>query len=243
MYIFRIMSFLRAKRRAVNNNVYLDNRLTMFTNPPMKQGNLNVEKNETVGQDLDVCGNLTIGGNLRATNFYASGNYFLDNYILIPFGTIIQSAAVNEPTGWMDCNGRTLAKSAYLDLFNAIGYAYSGIVYNGVDPSFNIPDFRGRVGVGAGTGAGLTARDLGALDGEEAHILTEFELPPHRHTITRRSNPDDGAYDTSNNHYNESSAATTDREVLGTFTTGSTGSNYPHNNMQPFVVIRYFIKY
>ena len=232
------MSYMRSQRRAINRNVYYENRLTNFTNPPIYTGDLYVEKNETVGGNLDVSGNLTIQQNLYANSYYASGNYYLDNYVLIPAGTIIQSAAINEPAGWFDCNGRTLLVSIYGDLFNAIGYTFGGS-----DLSFIIPDMQGRVGIGAGSGAGLTTRALGSVGGEEAHTLTSSEMPSHSHSLTRRSNPDNGAFDTDNSHEDESSAATTDRGDLGPFNTNTTGGGLSHNNMQPYIVLRYLIKY
>jgi microcystin-dependent protein len=232
------MSILRKKSQVINARTYLDNRLTTFTNPPIKTGNLHVEKNETVGENLDVSGNLTIGRDLRARNFYASGNYYLNSYILIPFGTIIQSAAVNVPDGWLNCNGASLGTTVYANLFGAIGYTYGGSGSN-----FNIPDIRGRVGVGAGSAGGLSNRILGVTGGAETHTLSVNEMPSHSHTLTRRSNPDNGAFDTNSAHATESSAATTDREVLGTFSTNATGGGLAHNNMQPFIVIHYFIKY
>jgi microcystin-dependent protein len=199
---------------------------------------LYVERNETIGGNLDVSGNLTVGGDLKANNFYARGNYYLDEYVLIPAGTVIQSAAINEPDGWFDCDGRLLDSAEYNFLFDAIGYTYGGS-----DGSFNIPDTRGRVCVGLGSGLGLTSRDLGDIGGEENHTLTTGEMPSHSHTLTRRANPDAGAYDTDNLRQDESSASTTDRANLGPFSTSSTGSGNSHNNMQPFFVLRNLIKY
>ncbi len=232
------MSYMRAQRREVSRNVMYDVRLANFTNPHIRYGDLHVDRNQTIGGNLDICGNLTIGGDMRARSYYATGNFYLNNYVLIPAGTIIQSAAINEPAGWFDCDGRTLTVVMHADLFSAIGYTYGG-----ADLSFNIPDMRGRVGIGAGPGPGLTARSLGAKDGEENHTLTVGEMPAHTHSLIRRENPDAGAYDTNSAHQDESSAATTDRNNLGPFNTNSTGSGLPHNNMQPYVVLRYLIKY
>lgn len=153
------MSIIRAKHRQANQSVLLQNRLTTFTNPPMRIGDLYIEKNETIG------GNLTVGRELRSSSFYATGNYYLDDYVLIPAGTVIQSAAINEPAGWFECDGRVLNRQIYTDLFDAIGYTYSSL-YGNDDLSFNIPDTRGRVTVGLGNGAGLTARNLGDKGGE-----------------------------------------------------------------------------
>ena len=98
------MSFFRARSRQVNSNTYLQNRLTTFTNPHIYFGDLHVERDETIGGNLDISGNLT------ANSFYAKGNYYLDNQILIPAGTVIQSAAINVPGGWLECNGQLLNK-------------------------------------------------------------------------------------------------------------------------------------
>ena len=239
------MSFWRAKLRATDRNVYYDNQLTNFTNPPIYYGDLHVRNNETVGGDLDVCGNLHVGKDLTATNLIATnnvsavnGNFYLHNYILIPYGTVIQYAGSTAPGGWLLCDGTLYNRYDFVDLFGAIGYTYGG-----ADNSFNVPDLRGRVGVGAGSGPGLTNRTLGGKSGEETHTLTAGEMPAHTHSLDRRSNPDAGAYDTGNAHASQSCASTTDRSILGKFYTDSTGSGNAHNNMQPYLVINYLIKY
>lgn len=49
------------------------------------------------------------------------------------------------------------------------------------DKRITLPDTRGRALVGAGNGAGLTARAIGAVFGTETHILDVAQLPEHNH--------------------------------------------------------------
>lgn len=261
------MSFRRHLAFAVNQNTYLDNRVTDFNNTPMRTLDLLVRRNASIAGDLAVGGNLSVGGDLRATNFYATGNYYLDNYVLIPAGTIIMSATVVEPAGWMHCDGRLLAKVDYPDLWMAILNTYTDISSG---THFKIPDMQGRCAVGSGAGSGLSSRPLGTYGGEEAHELTTSEMPSHSHsgttntagTHTHTSNATGGtlglAYSDGNNTATstdftngELNVWTTPRELTinsngshsHTFTTGTTGSGDAHNNMQPYMVVRYLIKY
>ena len=69
-------------------------------------------------------------------------------------GAIVPFAGGVLPSGWIPCDGRSLAVVDYPSLFAAIGN-----VWGAVDSShFNIPDLRGRVLVGQGTGGGGTKR-------------------------------------------------------------------------------------
>ena len=228
------MSYRRVQRREMNLRVMLDNRLSNLTNAHNYDGDLHIERNATIG------GNLDVSGDLHARSYYATGNYYLDNYVLIPAGTIIQSAAIDEPEGWFDCNGRTLLVAEYAYLFSAIGYGYSIGVYSGADLSFNIPDMRGRVGIGYGTGAGLTTRNLGVSGGAETHTLTVDQMPAHDHG---------GSTGSTNAALigSTTTASIAGHEVADngshSHTIPSQGGGSAHNNMQPYVVLRYLIKY
>jgi len=242
------MSFRRTQSRAINHHVFLDNRLTNFVGEHVHYGDLIIER------DLLVNGNLTVKKDIRARSFYATGNFYLDEYILVPAGTIVQSAAINTPDGWLTCNGALLNKIAYVDLFAAIGNLYGGLI---TDLSFNLPDLRGRVGIGAiGNGliSGLSERLMGASGGAETHTLTTSEMPSHshgvndpghRHSYTNTSN-DQNLFSAINNE-TAADQQETDNQLTGNSVTGITiidaGGGNAHNNMQPFLVIRYLIKY
>lgn len=72
-----------------------------------------------------------------------------------------------------DVDGSALAISQAPDL-----YSYMGSAYGGDDSTlFNLPDFEGRLMVGAGTGPGLTPVSLGQETGSNTVTLTEGNLP------------------------------------------------------------------
>jgi microcystin-dependent protein len=236
------MSFRRIQSRAINHNVYLENRLSNFASPPVHTGDLIVERDETVN------GNLTVNNDLNSTNYYASGNFYLHNFVLIPAGTIIQFAGISVPGGWLNCDGTLISVVSYADLFDAIGYTYGGS-----EEYFRVPDMRGRVGVGFGQGVDLTDRTLAATGGEETHVLTIPEMPTHNHDVTDPGHAhsyvnnvnDQGVQSALSN---ETAADQVDiSQTTGTSYTGiytnNTGSSNAHNNMQPFLVVRYLIKY
>jgi microcystin-dependent protein/cytoskeletal protein CcmA (bactofilin family) len=212
-------------------------------------GNVRVYGNEVLTGNLDVSGNVTTTQDVYSRSVYATGNYYLDNYVLIPAGTVIQSAAINVPAGWLNCDGNLISRTAYPDLFAAIEY-----IYGGSDASFNLPDLRGRACIGAGQGVGLTNRALGSTGGSETHTLISDEMPSHNHEITDPGHthtwnngldPDDMGGGGSNAEYTRAGGSVTD--AILNATTGievrNTGGGGAHNNMQPFLTLRFLIKY
>lgn len=119
-----------------------------------------------------------------------------DDYIknkpdFIPVGTIWMyggagnaSGSYTEPLdGWAICNGAAVSRTTYASLFAVIGTTYGA--GNG-STTFNLPDLRGRVPMGSGTGSGLTARTMGTKVGVESVTLTAAQsgMPAHTHAYT-----------------------------------------------------------
>ena len=146
----------------------------------------------------------------------------------VPPGTIVAFAGSTPPAGWLLCDGAAKSSAAYPDLFGAIGYTWGGS-----GGTFNVPDLRGRAPIGAGQGSGLTNRPLAEKGGEERHQLTVAEMPSHSHTLQTIPN-----YDGTNGYWELDKMANPE-----TVTTSSTGGDQPHNNMQPYAVVYFIIKY
>jgi len=84
-------------------------------------------------------------------------------------GEIVTFAGATNPnpSQWLLCDGASLDRMTYTDLFNVIG-----VTYGSVDSThFNLPDMRGRTPVAAGSGSGLTPRAIGDIFGEETHTV------------------------------------------------------------------------
>lgn len=115
---------------------------------------------------------------------------------LVPPGIFAPYGGDTAPTGWLLCQGQGLSTTTYAALFAAIAYRFGG-----TGATFNLPDLRGRVVMGAGTGTGggasgtgapaggsaLTARTAGGWGGAELHVLTQAELASHGHTINEHT--------------------------------------------------------
>lgn len=97
----------------------------------------------------------------------------------VPAGVMWEFGGATPPAGWLLCDGTSYLRTDYAALFAAIG-----TVYGAADGThFSVPDTRGRVVLGAGTGSygGATAHPLGQGGGEEAHTLNSAENGYHNH--------------------------------------------------------------
>jgi microcystin-dependent protein len=110
-----------------------------------------------------------------------------------PVGAVNMWVTGTAPSGWTLCQGQQLAIADFPALADVLGTTY-GILTNGSGVAgtthFRLPDLRGRVPMGAGTGrnvadsANLTARTLGAkVSDAETHVLSVGEMPSHAHNL------------------------------------------------------------
>lgn len=101
-------------------------------------------------------------------------------HINLHIGEYKWSARADDFSGWLKCDGRSLSREEYPELFEIMGTTFGS---NDAD-TFKLPDLRGRVLGCAGQGVGLTNRALGTVLGAETHTLTSGEMPNHTHTAT-----------------------------------------------------------
>jgi microcystin-dependent protein len=139
------------------------------------------------------------------------------------------------PKGWAMCNGQFLPINQNQALFALLGTAYGG---NG-QTTFALPDCRGRVPVHKASAPGETG-------GEEAHTLTQSEMPAHNHPVVA----DKVAASSNAPFVNARLANSTPQNLYGAFSNptamdpGSitaTGGSQAHNNMQPYLTITFCI--
>jgi microcystin-dependent protein len=150
------------------------------------------------------------------------------------------------PRGWADCSGQILAISQNDALFALLGTTYGG---DG-QVTFALPDLRGRVPLHAGnsTGPGLSPRILGQSSGSEEVTLIVNELPAHSHALAASSaggnspSPENAVISTDPGGASAGfSTVPAPNNALSPAAMGPVGGGLPHNNIPPFLCVRYII--
>ena len=151
-----------------------------------------------------------------------------------PAGTLVMTVAATTPAGWLYCDGQSLLRSTYPDLFSVIGTTYGAA--DGTH--FNVPNLKGRVPVGLDP-AQTEFNTLGETGGAKTHTLTESELAAHSHSQVFAGNAvatGGGAAVGGMTSVGGTTPTTAEQS------TPDTGGDAAHNNLQPYMVVRYLIK-
>lgn len=202
-----------------------------------------------------------------------SGQIGFQPWSLIPPGAIMPYAGTGAPAGWLLCDGREVSRSVYLNLFNTIGVIYGvgngvssfnlpnlkGRIPAGFDASQSYYNSFGKTG-GYNTHT-LTIPEMpthlhtGTTDSSGIHTHSIVD-PGHSHSYFNQPNTQgtDNAFSTEsaadNVNVNQTTGVSTtgitivaDGAHVHTFTSTTTGGSQPHNNLQPYLVIQYIIKF
>ena len=105
----------------------------------------------------------------------------------LPAGVVFPYGGTSAPTGYLLCNGASVLRATYADLFTAIGTAFGTV--DGT--TFNLPDFRGRFLRGVDGGQAVdpdagtrTAMNAGGNTGDAVGSIQADELGSHNHSFS-----------------------------------------------------------
>ena len=149
------------------------------------------------------------------------------------------------PTGWAQCNGQLLPISQNTALFSLLGTFYGG---DGKS-TFALPDLQDAAALFWGQGSGLSERFIGEMSGSQTVTLLTSELPVHTHTVMAgtaggQAIPTGLVWGTSSaakaaaNFYAPAAPSPVD---MNPGALAIAGSNFPHNNMPPYLTLNYCI--
>lgn len=181
-----------------------------------------------------------------------------------PTGAVTQYAGTTAPDGWLICDGSPVDRTTYADLFAIVGTTYGP--GNGVD-TFNLPDMRGLTPVGLASSG--TFNLLGKTGGTETETLTVAQMPSHAHSVNDPGHAH-GVYDPGHSHAlrgmnnpngdgsgvewtvtyeTRGGGVAPSGTGIGIYGSGTgvsifaTGGNQAHNNLPPYRVLNFIVKY
>jgi microcystin-dependent protein len=141
------------------------------------------------------------------------------------------------PKGYATCNGQLLQINQNQALFSLLGTTYGGDGRT----TFALPNLQGRTPIGYGAGF-----NLGLVGGEDAHTLTQKEVPSHIHNLQGTS----GAANTPDPTPSMLAVTTGNAKLYGGASSlspmnsaivASAGGSLPHENRQPLLVMTWCI--
>jgi microcystin-dependent protein len=164
-------------------------------------------------------------------------------------GAIFAHAGTFAPRDWALCQGQSQSIANNEVLFTLIGTNFGG---DGVQ-TFNLPDLRGRIPVGQGTGPGLSPYVIGQASGTESVSILSSNLPQHNHLVNIVNGVGNATTPATNTYVAGSYAggvATSPLSFYGTgpstttlasSTIGLAGNSIPMSIIQPILATNYII--
>ena len=223
---------------------------------------------DAVGQDQIA--NNAVGTDQIADSAVTSAK--LSSDAAFTAGMLMPYAGTSAPTGWLLAYGQEISRTTYASLYAAIGTTYGvgngSSTFNLPDLRGRV--IAGQDDMGGVSGnrltnqtGGLDGDALGATGGSETHTLTTSQLAAHTHNISSMTvygwsggGGSGGGQSAAGLQYGTVSDAsgTTSLQATtnATASSGGTGnhtasianagSDSPHNNVQPTIILNYIIK-
>ena len=154
----------------------------------------------------------------------------------MPIGSIVMWPGDTAPEGWLLCNGATYKRTEYLNLSNVIGFKYGG-----TKDILKVPNLQARFPLGASS-----KYSLGDTGGESTVTLNEQQIPEHKHQLKEMLSAKSSGSGWLGVNLNGGGSGKMENFVSPNNvypTTENTGGGQPHNNMPPYLVVNFIIKY
>ena len=166
-------------------------------------------------------------------SLHAQDTPYVGEIIMVPYNF--------APAGYADCDGQLLQISQNTALFSLLGTTYGG---NGTS-NFALPNLNGMVAIGAGQGPGLSNYVEGETGGQASVTLTKNQIPAHSHQFpadsAKGTTPNPGSHMVAANPAGVQMYAASSDTTASAVALGSTGGGQPHNNMMPYLGMKFVI--
>jgi len=193
--------------------------------------------------------------NLTVTNLTVTGSFSVAANRIV--GEVVDYGGTAAPALWLLSFGQAISRTTYSALFAAVGTAFGA--GDGLT-TFNVPDYRGRVGFGKDDMGGVAANRitvaganfdgtvLGGTGGAQNHTMTSAELVSHTHAVVDpgHTHIDDvgtpqGAASGGTGPFTQYSAGASNTSNVTGITISNTGSTTPFSVLSPALIVNKII--
>lgn len=208
----------------------------------------------TVGGTFTASGNANFTGEVQLNGSAGTAGQYLTSQgsgsdptwtSLTAFqsGMLMMWTTATAPTGWLLCNGSAISRTTYATLFAVIGTTFGS---GDGSTTFNLPDYRDRMPIGAGTTYSLNSQG-GSKDAtlvSHTHTATVTDSG-HTHPYLRSASTganqysDHGGSDTPLGRESSTTSSATTGITVSNSTEGSSATNA---NLPPYLGIQFIIK-
>lgn len=176
--------------------------------------------------------------------------------VSVPIGSVLDFWGSTPPDGYLFAAGQEVSRASYAALFAVIG---TNAGAGDGSTTFNLPDYRGRIGAGRENMATpatarlntLSSSTLGAAGGAQTHTLTSAQMPVHSHNVTDPGHthagggsnvgPTNPRFLQDGPDYGNGPSSAVSSNTTG-ISIANAGGGGAHNNVQPTLIVNKIIR-